>query len=134
MSQENVELVRAAYAAFNRGDFDAVATALHPEVEWHPYLGGLERTVYRGHDAIRAMWSSIQEGFGGTLRIDLPEVVDCGGQTVVVVIEARGTGSGSGAEVQQGWAQLITVRDGRVFRVAAYADRDAALEAAGSLE
>ena len=46
MSQENVELVPAAYAAFNRGDFDAVAAALHPDVEWHPYLGGLERTVY----------------------------------------------------------------------------------------
>ena len=45
MSQENVELVPAAYAAFNRGDFDAVAAALHPNVEWHPYLGGLVLTL-----------------------------------------------------------------------------------------
>ena len=134
MAQDNVELVRAAYAAFNRGDYDAVAAALHPEVEWHPYLGGLERSVYRGQDAIRVMWSSIQEGFGGTLRIELPEVVDCGGEQVVVVIEARGTGSGSGAEVQQRWAQLVTVRDGLVFRVEPYPDRDAALKAAGLSE
>ena len=46
MSQENVELVPAAYARFNRCDFDAVAAALHPNVDWHPCLGGLERTVY----------------------------------------------------------------------------------------
>ena len=134
MSQENVEIVKAAYAAFNRSDFEAVAAALHPEVEWHPYLGGLERSVYRGHDAIRTMWSSLQEGFGGTLRIELPEVVDCGDEQVVVVIAARATGSGSGAEVQQEWAQLVTMRDGLVFRVEPYPDRDAALEAAGLLE
>ena len=59
MSQENVEVVRSAYAAFNRSDFDAVAAALHPDVEWHPYLGGLERTVYRGPGAIRTMSPSV---------------------------------------------------------------------------
>ena len=131
MSQDHVELVRAAYAAFNRGDFEAVAAALHPEVEWHPYLAGLERRVYRGPGAIRTMWSSLQEGFGGTLRVELPEVVDCGGDQVVAVIEARGAGSGSGVEVRQGWAQLFTLRDGLVFRVEPYRNRDAALEAAG---
>ena len=114
-----------------------MAAALHPEVEWHPYLGGLERSVYRGQDAIRAMWSSIQEGFGQEPSGSgfYPEVVDCGGEQVVVVIEARGTGSGSGAEVQQRWAQLVTVRDGLVFRVRALPPTAiAALEAAGLSE
>jgi uncharacterized protein len=133
MSQENVELVRSAYAAFNRGDFDAVARFFHPEVEWHPYLGVVEGNLYRGRDAILKMWMGLEESFGGSLRIELLEVLDRGEQ-VVAVIEARGMGSGSGAEVRQRWAQLARVRDGLVVRVEAYPDREAALEAAGLRE
>ena len=76
MSQENVEIVKAAYAAFNRSDFEAVAAALHPEVEWHPYLGGLERSVYRGHDAIRTMRSKPPGG----LRRNAPDRASRGGR------------------------------------------------------
>ena len=35
MSRENIEIVRRAYAAFNRHDFDAAMEALDPDVEWH---------------------------------------------------------------------------------------------------
>ena len=133
MSQENVEVVRSAYRAVNRGDFEAVAAVLHPEVEWHPYLGALEGKIYRGPDAIRTMWSTLGESFGGTLQVEVRELIDCGEQ-VVVVVEARGTGSGSGAEVEQRWAQLVTMRDGLVGRVDPFPDRGAALEAAGLSE
>ena len=34
MSQENVELVRQIYAAWNQGDLDAMLAVLHPEVEF----------------------------------------------------------------------------------------------------
>ena len=35
MSQENVELVRAVYAAFAAGDVPAVLGAMSPEIVWH---------------------------------------------------------------------------------------------------
>jgi ketosteroid isomerase-like protein len=130
MSQENVELVRVAYAAFNRRDFDAIGEVLHPDLEWHPYLGAVEGSIYRGRNAVLEMWSDLDDSFGGTLRVELLEVIDCGEQ-VVAVIEGRGTGSGSGADVRQRWAQVATIRDGAVFRVRAYPDRASALEAAG---
>jgi uncharacterized protein len=129
MSEENVEVIRAAYEAFNRRDFEAVRTLLHPEVEWQPYLGVVEGSSHRGPDALLKMWSSIDESFGGTFRADVRELIDCGEQ-VVIVLEARGRGSGSGAEVRQNWAQVATIREGLVFRVEPYPDRDAALEAA----
>jgi ketosteroid isomerase-like protein len=51
MSQETVEIVRAAYAAFNRGDFNAVMVLTRPEV-------GLVRpsieSPVTGRDAMRA--------------------------------------------------------------------------------
>jgi ketosteroid isomerase-like protein len=129
VAQQEVEIVRAAYAAFNRRDFKAVSAVLHPEVEWHPYLGAVEGNLYRGRDAILSMWSDLDESFGGTLRMEVLELIDRG-EKIVAVIEARATGSGSGAEVRQRWVQVATMRDGLVFRVQPYPDRDSALEAA----
>jgi uncharacterized protein len=133
MSEDNVELVRAAYAAFNRRDFEAVSEFLHPELEWHPYLGAVEGSIYRGRDAVVKMWSDLDDSFGGTLRVEPSEVIDCGEQ-IVVVIEARATGSGSGAEVHQSWVQLATIRDGLICHVEPYPDRSSAFKAAGLQE
>jgi uncharacterized protein len=130
MSEGNVGVVRAAYAAFDRGDFEAVRALLHPDVEWQPYLGVVEGSVHRGRDAIMKMWKSLQESFGGTFEVDVLELIDRG-ERVVVVVDARARGSGSGAEVRQSWAQVATIRDGLIVHVEPYPDRDAALEAAG---
>jgi ketosteroid isomerase-like protein len=42
MSQENVEIVRAAIESFNRGDLDTLLREMPPEIEWHdqPELPG----------------------------------------------------------------------------------------------
>jgi ketosteroid isomerase-like protein len=133
MSQEGVELVRTAYEAFNRRDFQAAGATLHPQAEWRPYLGVVEGDLYQGRDAILKMWSRLDESFGESLRLEPLEVIDCGEQ-IVAVIEGRARGSGSGAEVRQTWAQLVTLQDGLVFRVEAYPDRASALEAAGLSE
>jgi len=53
---------------------------------------------------------------------------------VITVVEARGVGTSSGAEVHQTWAQMYSIRDGLIFRVEPFADKDAALEAAGLSE
>ncbi|MGZ5355969.1 MAG: hypothetical protein ACXWE8_06345 [Solirubrobacterales bacterium] len=51
MSQENVEALKRAVVATNRGDVEAVLRELHPEVEFHAFmeelLGG-EGRVYSG--------------------------------------------------------------------------------------
>jgi len=35
MSQENVEVVRRAYVAFNEGDLGAALAAMDPDIEWN---------------------------------------------------------------------------------------------------
>jgi ketosteroid isomerase-like protein len=131
MSEENVERIRAAYAAYNRLDFATSVAFFHPEAEWHSYLGTLESSVHRGHHAIVEMWSNLAESFGGRLQIEPLEMIDCGGDQVVVVVEGRGTGSGSGMEVRNRWAQLATFRDGLVLRIESFPDRTSAVDAAG---
>ena len=53
MSQENVEIVRRVFDAFNRRDIAAFLELLDPDVEWVPVLAVLEGSVYRGHGDIR---------------------------------------------------------------------------------
>ena len=130
MSQENVERIRQAYAAFNRGDFDGVAEILHPEIEWRPYLGAVEGAVYHGLDQIRGMWESLEEGFGDSFQVEIEELVDLDDQ-VLIVLQARARGPGSGVEVRKGWVQAATMRDGLVYRVEPYPDVETAREALG---
>jgi hypothetical protein len=49
-----VELLRAAYAAFNARDFDAAFATMAPDVAWpRAFKGG----VVRGHHEVRAYWT-----------------------------------------------------------------------------
>jgi ketosteroid isomerase-like protein len=41
MSQENVEIVRRAFDAFNRRDLAAAAAVFASDAEWVPYLAAL---------------------------------------------------------------------------------------------
>jgi len=54
MSEENVELVRRAYDAFNRGDIDGALAVLASDFEYTPRgaIPGLTET-YRGPEALR---------------------------------------------------------------------------------
>lgn len=42
MASENLQRMREAFSAFNRGDYEAVVAVMHPDVEWVPYLGALQ--------------------------------------------------------------------------------------------
>jgi hypothetical protein len=53
MSEENVEIVRAATKAMIRGDARAALEALDPEITWHATVGGVdEGRVYRGREEV----------------------------------------------------------------------------------
>jgi ketosteroid isomerase-like protein len=80
------------------------------------------------------MWRDLNDNLGEAFRVEALEIIDCGDDVVVAVVEAQGTGTGSGAQVRQRWAQLYSVRDGLVARVKPFPDRDAAVRAAGLSE
>jgi ketosteroid isomerase-like protein len=49
-----IELLRAAYAAFNSRDIDAALATMAPDVVWpKAFLGGFAR----GHQEVRAYWT-----------------------------------------------------------------------------
>src|SRR4051812_5486481 len=99
MSQENVEVARRAYEAFNRGDI-AGWLAMHcPEVELHTLVNDPERTVYHGHDEMRT-WAEGALGTTEWLRFEPLRFIEAGEFLLVPVrIFAKGRGSGVPTEM-----------------------------------
>ena len=133
MSQENVDLVRRAFDAFNRGGRDARASeaVLAPDVVWEVALGVSDFDgVYRGRAAVRRFWRTWVADFAD-LRLEIEELIDAG-ERVFCVIRPMGRGRRSGIQVTGGLTfPVFTVRDGLVVRYQLFADRQKALEAAG---
>jgi steroid delta-isomerase-like uncharacterized protein len=98
MSQENVETVRLAYERFNNGDIDGALQLCARDFEFRdlPALPG--SGVYIGHDAYRAWAAELRESFE-ELRFEPDEIIDAGGDCVVVECRVVGRGRVSGANL-----------------------------------
>ena len=77
MSQENVEIVRMAYDAFERGDLDAVSQLQAPTIEWQTSVEDPDAATHRGRAAVRRYIEGYMETFP-RLRADLEECVEAG--------------------------------------------------------
>jgi ketosteroid isomerase-like protein len=136
MSQENVEIVRRGFEAFNRGGADSRASEaiLAPDIVWEVAIGVADFDgVYRGRDEVRRFWQTFLTEFED-MRIEVEELVDCG-ERVFSVTRPVGRGRHSGAIATGGTVYpVFTLRDGLIVRYQLLAEREQALQAAGLRE
>jgi uncharacterized protein len=123
MSEDNVELVRELYDGWARGDFSAGAELLAPDFEWLQLAGAVEPGSHRGEEAGSALRRIFEVWADFSVRAE--EFIDAG-EKVVVVARSRGTAKRSGMELDQVFAYVWTVRDGKLVRNEVFADRRAA--------
>ena len=134
MSQENVEIVRAAFEALNRGGLDEALAYVDSEAEFEPPDEALERpSSFKGHEALRERWRTLREPFGD-VRLDPMEFIDVDDETVITVFRVRVRGRASEVPVEAEPAYVLAIRDGKIVRMRAYLQRVQALEAAGLSE
>jgi ketosteroid isomerase-like protein len=126
-AERNVEVVRNAYEAFNRRDFDAALASAADDVTWRP-LFSVETPLLRGKNEIRAAWARQVEALD--LRVEIKELVALGDSRVLAVARWTGRGVGSGAPVEATAAQLVTLERGRAISTETYATKAEALAAA----
>jgi ketosteroid isomerase-like protein len=133
MSQENVEVVRRGFAAYNRRDLDGVLENWAPDAVWDwSNSRGFDAGVYRGHGEIRAFWQRFLAAFDEIrFEIDDPVEVEDGLLIVDNVAYLRGR---DGIEVQARSTFLIAIRDGETTSLTLYQTKQEALEAAGLSE
>ena len=133
MSQENVEIVRAALETWNRGDLEASLEYVSPGWEWHTaqLFPGTD-AVYRGKQGFTRFWNNFREPWE-SISVEIERIEDLGDR-VLVLFMFYGQGKLSGVDVTTEYANVFTVHDGRVIYQVGYGDWKSALEAVGLSE
>src|SRR3954468_1633373 len=133
MSQENVEVVRAAYAAFAEGRIDDVIEGLDAEVEMNGAVGALEEgEVVRGRDAV-ARELLPDSSVWAERRYEVQKFIDADDRVVALVHEHR-RGRNSGVAVGVDMAFIYSFKGNKVARIEPFMSQSKALEAAGLRE
>jgi ketosteroid isomerase-like protein len=145
MSQENLDLVRAAFEEISRLMFAATANPqrsmrndyarvvdrfLDPDFELVQAPSAVERRTLHGFDGFvtfmeggREIWSEA--------RLEPDEFIDAGDEQVVALAALRTRGRASGAEVEQVNGTVWTLREAKVARIQTFLDPGEALAAVG---
>ena len=132
MSQENVEIVQAAFEAWNAGDMDAVREAYHPDamivrgLEGWPE--GSEPTV--GREAIMRFFENVRQAWDVD-TLEPVKFIDAGDRVVGRFVWH---GAGRGPEARMEFSQVFTLRKGKVFLSEYFWNHAEALEALGLSE
>ena len=126
-----MEIVRRSAQLYSAGEFDEALDLYDPDIELDARHFPEGRT-YRGREGVRKFFRTYA-GTWESFEIEFEDFFDAGDQ-VVVFARDHGIGRTSGVPVEFVYAQLITLRDGKVTRWQAFTDRDEALEAAGLSE
>ena len=132
MSQENVELVRHFFDAYNARDIETVDRLLAPDAEVTTLSAraGLAARCERG--ATRRYFEHLDESWA-ELRVEIEGFHELGDR-VVAVGTMRGIGKTSSVEIARSFGTVLVVSNSRLARVDSYADPKEALEAAGLQE
>jgi ketosteroid isomerase-like protein len=131
MSEENVEIIRGMFEAWNRRDFPTAQAVWAPEIEIEMSVEGIIDGTYRGYDGLAEVmrfWGAFAE-----FRSDIREAQPVSDK-VFITAHHFGRGKSSGIDVDMENWQVFTLRDGRIVKYEVYADRQKALKAAGLSE
>jgi ketosteroid isomerase-like protein len=136
MSQENVEIVRAVFEAWNAGDMEALFAHFHPELVYHPRSDEPDPSPHVGRDAYERLVYGFVDSFS-EVTVEVLEVIDAGDHVIaltVLHVVLRGQGSASGAGVSDTYVFVYKLRDGLVVEGWEYRTKREALEALGLSE
>jgi ketosteroid isomerase-like protein len=130
MPDADFEIVKRAWAAASRADYEALRADLHPDVVALPFGVQLDGKRYRGpdevlawlRDEIVASWSEFEV---------VPESCERAGDRLLVTGRWYARGEESGVELDFPATWLVGLRDGKIAYWQTYTEQDRARQAAG---
>jgi ketosteroid isomerase-like protein len=128
MSQENVEIVRRAFEAWDSGDLADALAPFDDGLVIHPIIG----PDWHGHEGVLGMAADWIEGLADWSQT--AQEFEDAGDRVVVQVHQTGIGEASGVPVESDYWYVFTFGGGKIVRWDMYANRAEALEAAGLSE
>ena len=131
MWQQNVEIVRAAYEALNRGDWDAVFRDMHVDFELTTQRMPQAGTT-RGREQIQSFVEEYMAAFDSL--VFEPEEFFQAGDRVVAFVRVTAQIKGGSGDLAPRIGHLWTIGDGTILSLKTFPKREDALEAAGLKE
>ena len=126
-----MELVRQAWDAWLRGDVDDLFAFFHPEIVWDmTHFRDWPDATYRGDEGVRRFldeWLEVWDEY----EVGVAEILAAPDGRIVSLAWQRGKGRRSELPMEMEWAQITTMRDGKIIQMDNYDRRSQALEAAG---
>jgi uncharacterized protein len=142
VSDAKVDVVRRLYAAMrdgagfaaSAGDAGGVGeiwSLVDAEVEFVPAAQSPLAGSYRGHDGVREFFRQVFEVWDEQDLRREPEEIEVLGDQVIATVRVHARFKGSGIVLDERWADVWTVRDGKVQRLEVFTDPAQALKAFG---
>jgi ketosteroid isomerase-like protein len=139
MSQENVEMARAAFGAFSRGDLDAtfrdaapgfefdISRAIAVDSSWPVDADRGVLNLARTRELAEQFATSWERG-----QYEAHDFIEAGDHVVTPVVYVLSAPNGTEVQARGTW--VWTFRQGVIVRLAFYRERHQALDAAGLRE
>ena len=122
--ETEMEAVRRAYAALNRGDVDGFVQDFDPQIERVEFEGSPAGGTYRGIDAVRAHVAQGRSTWAeGSCE---PTALYTVGDKVVVSVHVRVRLNGRTDWLEGSVTDVFTFRDGRVTQFYSFAEEQQA--------
>jgi ketosteroid isomerase-like protein len=131
MSQENVEVVRAVFEAWNTENMDALRELYHPDAILRMPEGWPEPGPYVGRDAVMRQWEQQRETWDADA---LKLISDFLGTADRVAVRFIWQGAGYGPEANIEATNVFMVRKGQIVYQEFFWDHAEALETLGLSE
>ncbi|MEA2347331.1 MAG: hypothetical protein QOG62_1118 [Thermoleophilaceae bacterium] len=126
--------VEAVLTALDGRDFDALAEMpFHPDMQLRSVVAAVEGGVFFGLQGLRE-WAENVDATFDDFRVHLVELREVSDDRAFVEVHNSGTASGSSVPVDAPTYLVCTWRNGLMWRIDSYTDRDKALEAVGLSE
>jgi ketosteroid isomerase-like protein len=119
------DLVRRAYEAIARRDYDTLAELAAPDFELDLTTRVLNPATYRGAEGVRQFFAEVDE-LWESMEMKVERLVERGDE-VLALLAVDITGRGSGLTLEDRIAQRWTVSDGKLVRMRVYADQQTGL-------
>ncbi len=119
------ELLRAAYDALGRRDFEALSGLADPGFEMDLTDRVLNPATYRGAEGLARFVQEVDE-LWASMDLTVEQVLERDDEALAI-LRVKLQGRGSGVQLDDRIAQWWTLRDGKLVGMRLYQDVDAAL-------
>jgi len=110
-TQENVELIRRGYEAFDAGDMDTLRELFAEDAVWYVAGNGVLSGTKQGREAILAYFGELATRSDGSFKVTLQEII--GGDNHIVGLQHNHAET-NGKTLDADGALTFQLRDGKI--------------------